>query len=92
MKSWQFVFGVVLAAASSRLLLADAISVTNGTLPNGDSAGDMVQVWMKDQIESAYGDWQETFLRLQKDGGWEEHHHHLRKQLIESMGGLPERH
>ncbi|MCZ6671931.1 MAG: hypothetical protein O7C75_03225 [Verrucomicrobia bacterium] len=46
---------------------------------------------MKQKMIAAYEEWQADFVRLQEDGGWEDHHQELRENLIESIGGLPER-
>ena len=86
----------VLGIASTLLLMTSAQSqeslrVVSGTLRNGVAPEMMVETWMRERIEAAYGDWQADFLRLQKDGGWEAHNRALRAALLESIGGLPER-
>jgi pimeloyl-ACP methyl ester carboxylesterase len=74
------------AAAST-----EDLRVVSGDLPNGVAPEVMVESWMRQKIAAAYQDWQTEFLRLQREGGWEQHHRELRAGLLESIGGLPER-
>ena len=82
---------VILLLAGCVSSAAEEVRVVPDRLPNGVIPGDMVQVWMKGKLMSEYEDWQENFLRLQEEGGWEEHHRTLRRKMIELMGGFPER-
>lgn len=69
----------------------EEFSIVADTLPNGVEPSVMVETWMRAKIDASYRDWQVEFLRLQKEGGWESHHRELRANLLESIGGLPER-
>ena len=84
-------FGVILLLLGLNRAGAEEVRVVRDRLPDGVVPGDMVEVWMKGKLLSEYEDWQEDFLRLQKDGGWDEHHRTLRRQMIELLGGFPER-
>ena len=86
---WKLVSSMILMMTVS--LPADQLRVIEDHLPNGVLPGDMVHNWMKGKLRSEYQDWQNTFLRLQKEGGWDEHNRELRRRLTESIGGLPER-
>ena len=67
------------------------LRVVSGNLPNGVAPEVMVETWMRQKIAAAYQDWQVDFLRLQREGGWEDHNRELQAKLLESIGGLPER-
>ena len=82
---------VILLLAGCVSSAAEEVRVVPDRLPDGVIPGDMVQVWMKEKLMSEYEDWQENFLRLQEEGGWEEHHRTLRRKMIELVGGFPER-